>query len=468
MKTTNTHLPPLLSERDTSNGTRFGLSDFLNLFLGTSRLQAQIRAFVLFLEFIIIWVLFAWVWHPLNTYVSSLEQMQALFNALFAPDTLLVVLVFLGAYYLAYTWTAGYITDIFEFPDEETNIARRYISQAAFGMDGNDVVQIREDNVRQAYRDHPLIKIGGPGRVVVHLECAVLFEQVDGTPRVLGPNNAKQQINGFERLRAVIDLRDHTESFEVEARTRDGILLRAKDVRVLFSVARGDTQSSSHKDQPDLPRNWSFDPAAVQALVYGQKKRPWHRAMVDGKAKPALRNFIGQHTFQELISNILPTEDARIMAFTFRQELYQVFEDEFRKGLRRSGIELQWIGVGIWELNINDLQEKHLVLWQKALTAQKQVREAALKKLYNNTRLDTLLHLLQHTLMATRATRPEGNVNEEGLLIVRSVLQELCSRIRQARLWYEREGEEPPSSLLEVYDYLKSLLNTSNSLGGQV
>ncbi len=465
MGTTNTHLPSLLSDR-VGNGTRFGLSDFLNLFFGTSRLQAQTRAGVLFTGFLIIWLLFASIWHPLNAYASSFEKMLAFLNALFAPDTLLTMLVLLGAPYMAYIWAAGYITDIFEFPDEKTNIARRYISQAAFGVGGNDVVQIRGDNVHQAYRDHPLIKIGGPGRVVVHLECAALFERVDGTPRVLGPNNAKQQINGFERLRAVIDLRDHTESFEVEARTRDGILLRAKDVRVLFSVVRAATQPTPHRDWPALPRNWSFDPTAVQALVYGQKKRPWHRAMVDGKAKPALRNFISQHTFQELISNILPTADAGKMSFAFRQELYQAFEDEFCEGLRRSGIELQWIGVGTWELNINDLQEKHLVLWQKALKAQKQVREAALRKLYNNTRLDTLLHLLQHTLMAVGTTRPVGNVSAEELLIVRSVLQELCNRIRQALLWYKREGKEPPPSLPVVYRHLKGLL--SNSLDGSV
>ncbi len=464
METTNAHLPPLLSDRDMGNGTRFGLSDFLNLFFGTSRLQAQTRYIVLSTGFIMIWLLFALIWHPLDTYVSSFESILAFLKALLAPDTLLTMLVLWGVYYLAYTWAAGYITDIFEFPDEETKIARRYIFQAAFGIGGSDVVQIRGDNVREMYRDHPLIKIGGPGRVLVHLECAALFEKVDGTPRVLGPNNAKQQINGFERLRAVIDLRDHTESFEVEARTRDGILLRAKDVRVLFSVVRGDTQSSSHKNQPDLPNNWSFTPNAVQALVYGQAKRPWHRAMVEGKAKPALRNFISQHTFQELISNILPTEDARTMSFAFRQELYQIFEDEFRKGLEKSGIDLQWIGVGTWELNINDLQEKHLVLWQKALTAQKQVREAALKKLYDNTRLDTLLHLLQHTLMAVGTTRPVGDMSVDELLIVRSVLQELYSRIRQALLWYKREGEKPPPSLLEVFRYLRGLL--SNSLDG--
>ncbi|GAB4530725.1 MAG: hypothetical protein Fur0018_18180 [Anaerolineales bacterium] len=451
----------LLSDAAPGNGARSGLADFVNLFLGTDWLQAQTRNMVRWTGYGIAWLAFALSMHRPGIYADFIASSLAWWNVFFAPDTLLFLLVLRAAEHLAYIWAAGYIADIFELPDDQ--VARQYVKLAAFGSgQRRDVVEIDDHNVRSRYVDHPLIKIGGPGQVLVHVESVALFEKIDGTPRILGPSNAKQRISGFERLRAVIDLRDHTESFDVEARTRDGILLRAKNVRVIFSVVRGsDWHPENWHGEQNLPHNWSYDPQAVRDLVYKQRKRPWHRAMVDGKASPQLRNFISRHTFQELVSNILPAGDAATMQFVFRKELYQVFEDEFRKALQGSGIQLKWIGVGTWELDSGDLEEKHLALWQRTLAARKQVGETALTKLYNNTRLDTLLCLVQRTLTAVTVSN-HADVRDD--LRVRAVLQELRQRLRQAVVWYQHQGQTPPVALREVDIYLGRLL--SNRLNG--
>ena len=431
----------LLSDQ-AGNGSRYGLSDLFNLLFGVDWLAARLRRWLVFSGFFLAWMIVAFSLHPWQEYSNLPVKIWVVLKTLSAPDTLLFLIVLLVPFFMAREWAATYLADIFEF--DNNRVTRPYLDHAAFGVSRgpDDVVHIRDHNVHTEYADSTLIKIGGPGRVVVHLESVAVFEKADGTPRVVGPHNAKQRIDGFERLRAVIDLRDHTETFDVEARTRDGILLRAKNVRVLFSVARGDAWNPQTWDREEnLPRRWEYDPDAILSLVYNQKKRPWHRQMVDGKAKPALRNFIARHTFQELVSNILPTEDADAVQFVFREEILDVFRDEFRSQLQASGIQLNWIGVGTWETAAQSLNERHLQLWKESLTKRKQAREGSLRKLRFNTCMDTLLHLTQRTLVAGSLV-PDGATKE---VRMRRILFELRQRIRQALMWMrrlERQGDE--------------------------
>ena len=431
----------LFSERP-GNGSRHGLSDLFNLIFGVDWLAARLRWWLVGCGFFLAWMIVAFSLHPWQTYSNLPVKILTGAKTLFAPDTLLFLMVLLAPFFIAREWAATYLADIFEF--DSNNVTRPYLDRAAFGISRgqDDVVSIRDYNVHTEYADSTLIKIGGPGRVVVHLESAAVFEKADGTPRVVGPQNAKQRIDGFERLRAVIDLRDHTETFDVDARTRDGIRLRAKNVRVLFSVARGDAWNPQTWDTAEnLPRRWEYDSESILNLVYKQKQRAWHRQMVDGKAKPALRNFIARHTFQELVSNILPTEDADTVHFVFRDEILGVFEDEFRQQLQASGIQLYWIGVGTWETPVQSLHERHLQLWKASIAKRKQAREGSLKKLRFNTCMDTLLHLTQRTLTVGLLV-PDGATKEERM---RRILFELRQRIRQALMWMrrlERQGDE--------------------------
>ncbi len=465
----------LLSEQE-GNGSQHGLSDLANLIFGVGWLAARMRGWLAFSGLALAWMIVSLFLHPWQVYSTLGTTASSLFQGVFAPDTLLLMLGLVFSFWAAREWAATYLADIFEFDNNQ--VTRKYLTRAAFGV-GNgwgDVVHIRDHNVHEEYADSTLIKIGGPGRVVVHLESAAVFEKVDGTPRVLGPNNAKQRIDGFERLRAVIDLRDQVESFDVVARTRDGISLTARNVRVLFSVARGDAWNPQTWDDESLPRRWEYSTEAILALVYGQKQRPWHRQMVDGRAKPALRNFIARHTFQELVSNILPTEDAENVQFVFREEILDVFRHEFRERLKRAGIQLNWIGVGTWETTAQALEERHLQLWQESLVKRKQAREGALRKLRFNTCMDTLLRLTRRTLTVGALLSPDAPREVQ----MHRILFELSQRIRQALIWLrraERQGEaerpcpglvaagetRPPSSsakeiLREVYVYLNRLV----------
>ncbi len=453
-----------MAERPVNDNRRpgpFGLSGMLNLVFGVERGAAWARFVLAMIVFILMWVSAALLLHNLAS-ESGLGKVVAVLRGMFCfADTWLFVLAFLLAAYMGREWAATYLADIFEFDDNR--ITRKYIDRAAFGWGSTSLMERRDDgrddgreedrdvvhisgyDIYSEYADatpvETLTKIGGPGEVVVHLESAAVFEKADGTPRVLGPGKRRQHIDGFERLRAVVDLRDHIESFDVKGRTRDGILLTARNVRVLFSVWRGESwQPGDWKSAKDLPRRWEYDPEAILTLVYTQKHRPWHRQMVDGMAKPALRNFIARHTFQELVSNILPTEEAETMHFVFRDEILDVFRNEFYERLKRNGIQLHWVGAGTWEMDANALEEHHLKLWEELLTKRRQVRAIALKKLRFNTCLDTLLSLTQHTL--TTSAMPPESVSKE--MRVYRVLFDFGQRIRQALMWLRRlEAQDP-------------------------
>ncbi|MBI3739921.1 MAG: hypothetical protein HY258_12810 [Chloroflexi bacterium] len=142
-------------------------------------------------------------------------------------------------------------------------------------------------------KDSPILLIGGPGRVEVEFDSAVLFEKPDGTPHVIGPVKKKPEdekkkkkgkdkkekrdntvLEGFERLRRpIINLRDQyvgnsaADAITVESRSQDGIRISASDVRAVFSIRR---DGASAHQKPTKERPYLYNLQSVQDLIYGQ------------------------------------------------------------------------------------------------------------------------------------------------------------------------------------------------------
>jgi hypothetical protein len=133
----------------------------------------------------------------------------------------------------------------------------------------DDTIRITKGEIAEESRNSPNFLIGGPGRVIVDLDSAALFEKPDGTPHVIGPTarepGSKAIIEGFERFREAIDLRDQfidlrdqdDRSPSVKSRSRDGIPITATDVRLMFSVHRtADKQEEQAKPAKKATRGW--------------------------------------------------------------------------------------------------------------------------------------------------------------------------------------------------------------------
>ncbi len=254
-------------------------------------------------------------------------------------------------------------------------------------------------------RRSPLLLIGGPGYVFISTDSAALFEKPDGTPRVLGPTTRRLHlIEGFERVRRIVSLRDHQITLSVNARSRDGLPIDIKDVQLLFGIYRGGRKLTTKEPYP-------FAKMALDHLVYGERagtgserrellssSRLLTNAMRN-MARSELANFIRSQTVVEFLASVsygdlkvLEEEYQQIKAemvlpqaskaekisppplpappdFVWRPEIGARFDQmvnegaDGRRALQR-GVGLQWIGLGAWHTPVTSIIDSHLEAWK--------------------------------------------------------------------------------------------------------
>lgn len=291
--------------------------------------------------------------------VFPLNVVADLITSFFAPSVLLHLIPVAAALWLGQRLAAHYLTDLFEL--ESPSIASNYLRASLFGL-GYDTLNVAQGDSKLLDRRSPLLRIGGPGYLRVHLGYAVVMETADGKPRVYGPNQHKF-IDGFERLRDVVDLRDQLRELdEVRAVTADGIEIRARDIKMMFRVYGGGEERSLQTPYP-------YTEGAIRRLVYGRAVTEagmsnWTDELAD-LAAAEVRSFVGSLTLEAFLalqpeadSSQQGQPDSETGAGTFhipRRKLTERFHTEgARSRLEDHGLELDWVGVGTWEIGQQD------------------------------------------------------------------------------------------------------------------
>ena len=369
-----------------------------------------------FLISIIYYPLPLWTAHISNVFVSTLsssstpEQFNAAITgfAIFLqtvvtdPRILQYLPIFLAPFFIALQSAAMYLADVFEL--EDVGVARQFVNAVALSG-SNETLRIKNGAVSDKHLESPAYLIGGPGKVVVELDSVALFERADGTPHVIGPTGnkpgSKETLEGFERFRQAIDIRDHHITLTVESRSRDGIPIEATDVRLMFSIFRGKNAEPS----PAIP--YPFDEKAIEQIVYKAASRVtpeqtnpstfdfnWINNMT-GLIRGRLGGFMSKHKLTEYLASIglpevekvkeregkiaeqmqqltqsdEPAEQKEAKPLPEFQARYKIkdmfarFADDFSEQARNNGVELQWIGVGTWTSEIESVLKDHLEAW---------------------------------------------------------------------------------------------------------
>lgn len=457
------------------------------------------RKWILTLSGAFLWAFLAWKKHPLVLGMEPLRNfIEYPFVTLFAADIFRHVLIASLAFWLAYRLAAIYLDDINELCN--INIAERFIRQAVFASQYN-VIEIQDGEVAQKDKLSPIFLIGGPGMVRVHLENAALFEKIDGeahvippTVRLIGSRNRKDKqkpfspsesinqgdsesitidgveiIEGFERLRSVIDLRDQFEDLTVKARTRDGINVEIKDVHYVFSVYRD-------QQQPTLSRPYPFKKTAIENLVFGQSKQHWSNTMKE-LIKRNLIEFISERTLSEFLATInIPEleqqieeemrlqQDADELAgvegveingnyappnFTPRTKLTDIFYDftsNFTKIAEKIGVEMRWIGVGTWVTPDEIIPERHVRAWTITRDNLMNGSQKALESLEEQSRNGALVGLIQETISKSKQHIDDNVGNEEE--VMREIVNSFRGTLRTALDIYEQNrGLQSPQAV---------------------
>src|ERR1700752_626077 len=183
--------------------------------------------------------------------------------------------IFLASFFIALQSAAIYLADVFEL--EDVSVARSFVWGVA--LSGSEAtIRVTQGEVAEAHRESPNYLIGGPGKVIVDLDSVALFEKSDGTPHIIGPTGrepgGRATLDGFERFRQAIDIRDHyvdlrdqdPKSQSVKGRSRDGSPITATDVRLMFSIYRGQAAKAAASPYP-------FSKDAIEQIIYKASSR---------------------------------------------------------------------------------------------------------------------------------------------------------------------------------------------------
>jgi hypothetical protein len=357
----------------------------------------------------------------------------------------LIVIIMSLIKYLPILWVVNsfakkkaalYLSDIFEI--DNNKVALDFIENVAFGHSGGRIgmknmgydaqsgrntkglgivydegkITFKDGKLSEEDEQSPIILIGGPGLAKVGLDHLVVFENVYGHANIYYPRDKPWKISGYERIReigdrqhAIISLRDQFISgISIKSRTKDGIPIEAKDVKIIFSILRKQQKDDSIKDVALL-----YDPESVKALVYGQTiitsdtsqtfgaTFPWDSAVIP-LIVSEIENIITTRPLNEILASIGKKEveaqaktdqsietikeeitgqqkpqsrtvesTENIPAFESRSIITaRFYESEFVNKAARAGIQLQWIDIGTWKLPSEKIIEKHKDAWNRS------------------------------------------------------------------------------------------------------
>lgn len=424
-------------------------------------------------------------------------------RVLFDPRILRYLPIFLAPFLIAWHCAALYLTDIFEL--SEIRIAQTFVWDVALSGAGQKI-RISQGEILEEHRTSPVYLIGGPGRVIVDLDSAAIFERADGTPHVIGPTGKETgkaaQLDGFERLRESIDLRDHMiklrdpsgKASEIKSRSLDGIPVSATDVQFVFSVLR-DRQKTNGKNIP-----YTFDQDALLRLVYkaasqvtSGQENPSHYSfawinnmanLIRGKLGSFMNNrnlvtFLATYgkpeyekakLEEEVINKYIrelalsPEEELpkekTLKPFTDFVPRYKIadlfseFSEEFKKDARDRGVELHWIGVGTWK-TIDIVSEKHIEAWKLSRENLGKGSPEAMEAFENEIIVQELSALIQDVPLAAYQKAMEEYQKHDHRMW--ALLLAFRKQLIEARDFKTSKGESVPSEIEEAITAITGL-----------
>jgi hypothetical protein len=358
---------------------------------------------------------------------GDLSQIDYVKEILFVIALVCYVLIpFYVPKYYAFEAASEYLADVFEL--KNVGIARTFIDQLSLSG-GGQAIHVRNGRIIDEDLNSPIVKIGGPGRVVVEFDSAVLFEKADGTPHVIGPTQKLGDteddesetidvaiLDGFERFRESIDLRDHYigtpsgEGMTIKSLSLDGLPVSATDVRAVYSVRRNESKANKREPSKELP--YPYVDKAIEDIVYQATARvtndiaypsdmpsAW-TSTIQGLIRSAIGEFMSENNLSEYLASVgapeveLAESEERTIQFQRfevtadvsattnppdiprpqfkpRTELSGIFSqlsDRFTKRANDKGVDLHWIGVGTWKIPdkiaSEMVTEQHIKAWQ--------------------------------------------------------------------------------------------------------
>jgi hypothetical protein len=471
----------------------------LNWFFAITRDRARFRS-----TFFVLAGLLAWTWlafntqdYPVNPILPTGELISLLggndnlflqlliipliiielgikiFQFYFSIQVFRPVMIVFLTIFVTHRIASIYLSDIFEL--DNFNIAGKYIWKGAFSTQ-YERITIRDGDVIPEHKETPLYQIGGPGIAEVEVGNVAVFERMDGTPHIIPPRPIRPrgclsrlapvrireiELDGFERFRQGLELRDlMLTDIDVEERTKDGIVIRAKDVKVMYRVFRPEEEKPSNR--PDqLRRQYNYSEKSVLNLTY-QRGKNWATG-IRTSIGIELRKFIADRKLSEFLT--ISDQNGNLV-YVPRPKITEGFFEFIRTKreiAEARGYEILWIDVGTWETD-EKITGKHLEAWKQVTENRINTGEVALSKQFRVTRNRTILDLVQDVYfdpyhsMKVKEEKPE-QIKKELVLSYVEKLREVLDSYDSTRMDDETRAIVEPEiqNLRDVYNHLRNL-----------
>jgi len=502
-----------------------------NSIFSTSSKAGNVRYLFLQILFISTWLICAFSFHQpgeidypwldfllLAPYPITVTIVNII-ELMLAWDVLLVMFSIFMGYHVAVNVASIYLADIFDIKD--IAISEKYIKQSAFSFPVYYQIHIENAQVRIEDQISPIFRIGGPGKVLINLENAVVFEKINGEPRIAGPTTEKPvELESFERLHKIIDLRDQSAKLDISARTLDGIPIEIKDIRLIFSVYRKSNQVSIETPYP-------FNEDSIYWLVYQQGSGPWTTSLIE-LVRKELTDHINHHLLSELLSSVgtpeinlqlqnqnkIAKKIRKNWAHTRRYKINRIFiskikmnapnskplyykkthpkikrfsrlfinkggnfpefiprtaltnlfyenlTNSFQSKVQKYGMRLEWINVGTWQSSSSIVPDQYMKAWKISSENALKLNPKVLTGIYNQNRKQNLAKNIQLTPIISFIHKSENGKSNK--VIVNELINEYGSKLWGARdLYIRKKGRVPiqiERALSHIRNYQKNTL----------
>lgn len=524
---------PIL-ENDNNQSTNFFVHYLESVLIGifsTKSKAGNFRYLILQILFVLTWLICAFSFHlpgdidypwldflflapyPITGTIINIIEL------LLAWDVLLVMFSIFIGYQVAVNLASIYLADIFDIKD--IAISEKYIKQSAFSFPAYYQIHIENAQVRLEDQVSPIFRIGGPGKVLINLENAVVFEKINGSPRIIGPSTEKPvELESFERIHRIIDLRDQSARLDISARTLDGIPIEIKDIRLVFSVDRKSHQVSIESPYP-------FNEDSIYWLVYQQGSGPWTTSLIE-LVRKELTDHISHHLLSELLSSVgtpeinlqlqnqnkITKKVRKNWAHTRRYKINRLFisklkidapnnkplyykkthpkqkrfsklfintggnfpefiprtalsnlfyenlTNSFQSKVHKYGMRLEWINVGTWHSSSSIVPDQYFNAWKISSENALKLNPKVLSGIYNQNRKQHLAKNIQLTPIISFIHKSERG--KSNYVIVNELINEYGSKLWSARdLYLRKKGRVPVQverALSQIRKYQKNTL----------
>jgi regulator of protease activity HflC (stomatin/prohibitin superfamily) len=271
-------------------------------------------------------------------------------------------LPFVVGIWLARSLTVSLVHLLYDLPARAD--AAQFLKRLQTREAGEPALYLDRRNFNELRQKSPVLRLGGPGRVIVDKGDVAVTELNGRFHRIL-PTGI-HSLARFEQVRGVLDLRSQErEQAGVSLVTRDGIELKT-DVGVTFRIIPGEEPSTKSRPFP-------FDRDAVRRAAYAETVlidgaiSTWE-SVVLGIVGDGLQQTVAGYRLDELINPDNPSANPHV---ALKSEL----EEQARPIARQAGIEILQIRLGRLEAP-ETVTNQRIRYWQAFWEKERRISEA--------------------------------------------------------------------------------------------